>query len=83
MKIDFKKKQTLSIAGVLVAGVLLAGLILGTDKSQPENDEHGSHTEAATHADKGHADDEHHEASAPRKGPHGGKLFTHSAMTAY
>ncbi len=54
MKIDFKKKQTLSIAGVLVAGVLLAGLILGTDKSQPENDEHGhgSHTEAATHADK-------------------------------
>jgi len=93
MKIDFKKKQTLSIAGVLVAGVLLAGLILGTDKSQPENDEHGhgSHTEAATHADKehhgepakdghaddkGHADEEHHEASAPRKGPHGGKLFT-------
>ena len=93
MKIDFKKKQTLSIAGVLVAGILLAGLILGTDKSQPENDEHGhgSHTEAATHADKehhgepakdghaddkGHADEEHHEASAPRKGPHGGKLFT-------
>lgn len=93
MKIDFKKKQTLSIAGVLAAGVLLAGLILGTDKSQPENDEHGhgSHTEAATHTDKehhgeaakdGHADDkrhadeEHHEASVPRKGPHGGKLFT-------
>jgi cobalt-zinc-cadmium efflux system membrane fusion protein len=94
MKINLNKKQTLSIAGVLATGVIFAWLILGTGKPQPENDEHGhgSHTEAATHADtehhgeqakdghaddKDHADEEHHEAAAaPSSGPHGGKLFT-------
>src|SRR3989338_6402414 len=94
MKFNLNKKQILSIAGVLAAGVVLAWLILGTGKPQQENDEHGhgSHTEAAAHADtehhgeqakdghaddKNHADEEHHEAAAaPQKGPHGGKLFT-------
>ncbi|TAN85218.1 MAG: efflux RND transporter periplasmic adaptor subunit [Gallionella sp.] len=80
MKLDLNKKQTLSIAAVLAGGVVLAWLILGTDKPQPENGEHG-HTEAAAHADAEHhgeqaKDDPHHEAAAaPQKGPHGGKLF--------
>jgi len=90
MKTNLNKKQTLSIIGVLVVGVVLAGLILSSEKSQPEDDGHSDHTEAAIHSDKEHhgeqaksahaddkkhADEEHHEASPPKKGPHGGKLF--------
>ncbi|MCL5059788.1 MAG: efflux RND transporter periplasmic adaptor subunit [Candidatus Thermoplasmatota archaeon] len=88
MKFNLNKKQALATAVVLAIGALLAALILGTGKPQMETDAHG---EAAGHADtehhgeeakddhgddKGHADAEHHEDAAPRKGPHGGKLFT-------
>ncbi len=86
MKINMNKKQTISVAAIVVVGVLLGGLILGTNKSTPEGD---SHAEAKGHADaehhgskagdghddsKDHADAEHHEVG-PVKGPHGGKLF--------
>ncbi|HMM72453.1 MAG TPA: efflux RND transporter periplasmic adaptor subunit, partial [Rhodocyclaceae bacterium] len=92
MKLKLNKKQLIAIALVLAVGVVLAGLILGTAKSRPEGEAHGGHAEAASHADAehhgseakdGHADDEahtdaeHHGAEAgPRKGPHGGKLFS-------
>lgn len=92
MKLKLNKKQTLSIAGVLVVGLVLAGLILGTSKPQPQGEEdgHGSHAEMAGHDDKehhgekaeaGHADDashadDEHHGAEPQKGPHGGKLFT-------
>lgn len=60
MKFNINKKQTISIAVVLVLGALLAMLILSMNKAQPEGDEHGdaSHAEAAGHGEKEHHDDE-------------------------
>lgn len=69
MKFNPNKKQILAIAVVLAVGALLAALILGTGKPQMETDAHG---EAAGHADA----EPHADAATPRKGPHGGKLFT-------
>ena len=67
MKFNLNKKQTLSIAGILAVGVVLAWLILGTNKPQPEG----------AGAAPGHAETVDQAAlGAPRKGPHGGKLFT-------
>jgi len=67
MKINLNKKQTRSIAVVLVIGVVLAGLILGTDKPQPAGE--GSVSGRAEKLDPA-------APPAPKKGPHGGKLFT-------
>lgn len=67
MKINLNKKQTRSIAVVLVIGVVLAGLILGTDKPQPEGE--GSVPGQTEKADPA-------TPPVPKKGPHGGKLFT-------
>ena len=57
MKFNVNKKQTISIAVVLVLGALLAMLILGMNKAQP--DEHGDagHAETAGHGDKEHGDE--------------------------
>ncbi|MFZ5557631.1 MAG: efflux transporter periplasmic adaptor subunit, partial [Pseudomonadota bacterium] len=71
MKLKLNKKQLIAIALVLAVGVVLAGLILGTAKSRPEGEEHGQAEPA------GHADAEESVAKGgPRKGAHGGKLFT-------
>lgn len=67
MKLNLNKKQTLSIAGVLVTGVVLAWLILGTDKHQPTGE--GGATDHAQAVDPA-------APGTPQKGPHGGKLFT-------
>lgn len=91
MKIHLTKKQTFSIAAILVIGSLLGILILGTDKSTPQADGHGhgAHAEAKGHGDVEHhggkADDKHehakghadeeHHEDAAAQGPHGGKLF--------
>ena len=66
-------KQALPIALVLVAGLALGGYIL-SKKAAPIGDEHGPEprAEAGDHADKKHAEAE---VSAPKKGPHGGRLF--------
>lgn len=73
MKINLNKKQTLSIAGVLAAGIVLAWLILGTNKPQPEGEGAApGHAETVDPAAPG----------APRKGPHGGKLFTQDGYGA-
>ncbi len=72
-------KQAGLIAIVLVVGLVLGGLILGSKRAALAGDEHGheAHAEAAGHDDKKRADEAHHEAevAAPRKGPHGGRLF--------
>ena len=74
-----KLKQAVPIAVVLAIGLVLGALILGSNKAAPAGDEHGheSHAEAAGHDDKKPADEAHHEAevAAPKKGPHGGRLF--------
>lgn len=61
MKPNINKKQTISIAVVLVVGVLLAMLILNMNTARSEGDGHGaaSHAEAA-----GHADQDHHDGQA-------------------
>ena len=66
-------KQALPIALVLAAGLALGGYIL-SKKAAPVGEEHGPepHAEAGDHAEKKHAEGE---ATAPKKGPHGGRLF--------
>lgn len=71
MKLNLNKKQLIAIALVLAVGVVLAGLILGTAKSRPDGEEHGQ-AELAGQADA----EESVAKGGPRKGPHGGKLFT-------
>lgn len=79
-------KQALPIALVLVVGLAFGGYIL-SNKAAPAGHEHGAapHAEAnangasaAQTSDKNHADGEHREAevAAPKKGPHGGRLFS-------
>ena len=66
-------KQALPIALVLVAGLAFGGYIL-SKKAAPVGDEHGDgpHAEAGDHADERHPEAK---AAAPKKGPHGGRLF--------
>lgn len=62
------KKQTSAIAIILVTGIIFAWLILSKDSPQPTTEEGQGHSEASSHADD--------KDVAPKKGPHGGKLFT-------
>ena len=66
-------KRALPIALVLVAGLTLGGYIL-SKKPVAVGDEHGHepHAEAGDHAGDKHGAAE---ADAPKKGPHGGRLF--------
>ena len=68
------KKQTFSIAIILVAGILLAWLILGVSSPQLTTVEDHGNAEASSHDDK--KDTNSAQNSSPKKGPHGGKLFT-------
>ncbi len=65
-------KQKIVIGVILAAAVLLAGLILLIDRPQATGDEneHGAHAH-----DAGQEDGHHDEADAPKRGPHGGRLF--------
>lgn len=66
MKRDLNKKQLIAILVVVAAGLALVWLILGTSPRQPAGDG----------AESGHAETAAPAApDAPRKGPHGGKLF--------
>ncbi|PZP58724.1 MAG: efflux transporter periplasmic adaptor subunit [Azospira oryzae] len=71
MKLNLNKKQSIAIALVLAAGVVLAGLILGTAKTRPDGEGH-EHADGMSATDAGHRETE----AGPRKGPHGGRLFT-------
>ena len=66
-------KQALPIAVVLLAGLAFGGYIL-SKKAGPAGDEHGHepHAETGDHADEKHVEAK---AAAPKKGPHGGRLF--------
>lgn len=91
MKLNINKKTGATVAIVVAIGLLLGGLIMGTGKEKT-GDAHGGHAEQSAHADEEHhgeknkdahaddnthADKEHHEeAGEPKKGPHGGKLFS-------
>jgi membrane fusion protein, heavy metal efflux system len=71
---SISKAQLVAIVLILGIGAVLGGLVLRSGNKSPK-DEHGHAAEANDkgHTDhKGHSDDE----TAPRKGPHGGKLFT-------
>lgn len=65
--------QALWIGVVLLAGVLIGIYILSSGGAQPSGDEHSQPAEEA-----GHSDEKSHAAGTgePRKGPHGGRLFT-------
>jgi len=45
-------------------------------KGHGDGEHHGEKAGDAHDHDKGHGDGEHHEEAAPKKGPHGGDLFT-------
>ena len=62
-----KNKQTLAITAIVVVGVITAAFILGMERNKPVTDEHG-HVASKETAQA--------EAGEPKKGPHGGKLFT-------
>lgn len=65
-------KQAVAITVVLVLGVVLGAYIL-TKKAAPAGDDsgHDVHAEAGDHVDETHQ----REVAAPKKGPHGGRLF--------
>ena len=67
------KKQAMAIVAVIIVGIVAGVAILRSQPAQPAGDAHG-HTETHGHGHEGH--DEHEEAAAPAKGPHGGDLFT-------
>lgn len=58
MKIKLSKKQTFSIAAIVIIGTLLGALILTMEKAKPAEDDHG-HAHADMHTDAGHGDDKH------------------------
>jgi cobalt-zinc-cadmium efflux system membrane fusion protein len=92
-KVD--NKTRISIAAILAVGAVLLAIILLSGKKTESGEAGGAeHSEAAEHGDgehhgkkpetshadeKAHADGEHH-AAAPKKGPHGGRLFTLGAL---
>jgi cobalt-zinc-cadmium efflux system membrane fusion protein len=95
MKIpNVDKKTGIAIAIILAVGaVLLAIILLSGKKTETSGEGSGAeHSEAAEHgdgehhgkkpeaADKVHADGEHH-SDAPKKGPHGGRLFTQDSLS--
>ena len=59
MKIDLSKKQTLSIAAIVIIGILLGALILTMEKAKPTEEEGHADTHADTHG--GHGDKHDHE----------------------
>ncbi|MBI3730392.1 MAG: efflux RND transporter periplasmic adaptor subunit [Undibacterium umbellatum] len=91
MKLNINKKTALTVGIVVSIGLLLGALILSTGKEKA-GDAHGGHAEQSAHTDEEHhgeknkdahaddqthADKEHHDdAGQPKKGPHGGKLFS-------
>ena len=68
-------RQAVAIALVLVVGVALGTYILNK-KSAPTGDEHGheAKAEAGDHVDE--TPQRQQSQAAPKKGPHGGRLFT-------
>ena len=83
MKFDLSQRkswfrQAIPIAIVLVVSIALGGYILAK-KAPSAGDEPGHNDKSGAQGvgAGGHADEAHHktEADAPRKGPHGGRLF--------
>lgn len=69
----FLSKQTLLIGLVLVAGLIGGWFILGGTGSTATGDEHGDEPHAEAEAT---AEGDTEKAAAPKKGPHGGRMFT-------
>lgn len=88
-------KQQAAIVAILAIGIVSSSLILlGGASTEGKQLESGAHSEANEHADtehhggdatgrhdhpSDHTDTEHHN-SAPKLGPHGGKLFSKDAL---
>lgn len=94
---NIDKKTRVAIAIILAIGAVLLAIILLPGKKSDASGEAGKagHSEAsengggehrgkkpdAAHADeKAHADGEHH-SDAPKKGPHGGRLFNQGSLS--
>lgn len=90
------KKTRIAIAMIVAVGAILLAIILMSGKKATESGEGegAGHSEAAEHADgehsekkqetahgdeKGHAEDQH--GAAPKKGPHGGSLFSKGSLS--
>ncbi|MDP3672664.1 MAG: efflux RND transporter periplasmic adaptor subunit [Telluria sp.] len=78
MKIpNVDKKTRIAIATILAIGAVLLAIILLSGKKPDASGgaEGAEHTEASEHGDS-----EHH-GDAPKKGPHGGRLFTQGSLS--
>lgn len=80
------KKTRVAIASILAIGALLLAVILLPGKQTDASGEAGGggHSEASEHGDEGtHADEKEHadDFPAPRKGPHGGRLFNEGGLS--
>lgn len=69
----FLSKQTLLIGLVLIAGLVGGWFILGGTGSTATGDEHGDEPHAEAEAT---AEGDTEKAAAPKKGPHGGRMFS-------
>ncbi len=96
-RIEKKTRSALAIVLLIGAVLLAIILVYGKKSATPETEGGGpaAHSEAAAHRDdehhgdeagtahedeKGHADTEHH-AAAPKKGAHGGSLFSQGSLS--
>jgi cobalt-zinc-cadmium efflux system membrane fusion protein len=94
---NIDKKTRIAIAIILAVGAIFLAMILMSGKKSAGSEEAGEagHSEAAEHADgeprgkksaaahgdeKAHAGEEQH-AEPPKKGPHGGSLFSQGSLS--
>jgi membrane fusion protein, heavy metal efflux system len=67
-----KRKQTITVAAIVIFGAIASAFILGTNRSKPAGDDHG-HGAGVAHAEHGAGGA--HVAGEAKKGSRGGKLF--------
>lgn len=94
---NIDKKTGIALAIILAIGAVLLAVILLSGKKTDASGEGGAaeHSEAAENGDAKHTDKEpeaahkdekdhvdgKHESDAPKKGPHGGRLFTQGSLS--
>ena len=73
-----KFRQALLVGLILIVGLVLGAYIVNAKKAEPAGDGHGAPAAGATDEQDHdeHGRDEHATKAMPKKGPHGGRLFT-------